>query len=196
MIRKFSDQGDIVSLEDFQQRLDQLIVRLKQEYDDSKAAEQDFHKKYEEKLSKLDFEGSKKAVEDSRHQLAKSLELDVQLEFLMSLQNITNRIPPQSLQTPKELEKFNQIATQAFDFKKISSQYGQRMILKQFKKFLPLTEEDPIRDLSLTESSQSADIERILQEVKDGTIDESMIDNEIEKIIEEVRTKKRDKEDF
>ncbi|MFX1506917.1 MAG: hypothetical protein ACFFDC_12505 [Promethearchaeota archaeon] len=196
LIRKFSNQDDIVSLEDFQQRLDQLIVRLKQEYDDSKASEQDYHQKYEEKLSKLDFEGSKKAVEDSRHQLATSLELDVQLEFLMKLQSIANRIPPQSFQTPKELEKFTQIATQAFDFKKISSQYGQRMILKQFKKFLPPTVEDPTLDMTLGENGQTDEIERILQEVKNGTIDDSTIDNEIEKIIEEVRSKKRKPEDF
>jgi hypothetical protein len=192
LLRIFNDQGGIVSLEDFQQRLDQLIVRLKQEYDDSKAAEQDYHQKYEEKLSKLDFKGSKKAVEDSRHQLAKSLELDVQIEFLLRLQNLVAKIPPQSIQSPEQLEKFTQIATQAFDFKKISSQYGRRMILKQFKKFLPPTAADSTLDIALTESGQTDDIERILKEVKDGTVDDSTIDNEIEKIIEEVRGKKRE----
>ena len=89
LIRKFRDQGDVVSLEDFQERLDQLISKIEQEYITSKAAEQTYQQQYDEKLSKLDFSGSKRAVEESRHQLAKSLELDVQLEFLMNIKKIS-----------------------------------------------------------------------------------------------------------
>ncbi|MFX1517763.1 MAG: hypothetical protein ACFFC6_15780 [Promethearchaeota archaeon] len=190
LLRKFSDQGDITSLEDFQERLDELISKKLKEYEKSKEAEYSHQEEYDVKLSKLDFSGSKKAVEKSRHQLAKSLELDVQLEFLTTLKKMASKIPKQSLQTPKELAKFSQTALQIFDHKKVNSQYGRRLILKQFKKFLPPTVEDPALDIALTEKGQNDEIERILQEVKDGSVDDSTIDNEIEKIIEEVRSKK------
>jgi len=190
LIRKFSDQGDITSLEDFQERLDELISKTKQEYEKSKEVEYSYQKEYDVKLSKLDFSGSKKAVEKSKHQLAKSLELDVQLEFLTNIKKMSTQIPKQSLQTTKELGKFSQTALQIFNRKKLNFQYGRRLILKQFKKFLPPSVEDPALDITLTEKGQNDEIERILQEVKDGTVDDSTIDNEIEKIIEEVRGKK------
>lgn len=188
LIRTFSDQGDIISLEDFQERLDQLILKSEQEYTNSKVAERIYQEEYDKKLSKLDFKGSKKAVEESRHQLTKSLELDVQLEFLMSVKKISGKIQPKSFQTPKQQKKFYQLATQIFDHKKISSQYGRRMILKQFKKFVPLA--DPTLDVISDGEGEDTDIERILQEVKNGIVDDSSIDTEIEKIIEEVRSKK------
>ncbi|MFX0124597.1 MAG: hypothetical protein ACFFAE_13275 [Candidatus Hodarchaeota archaeon] len=190
LIRKFSDQGDVVSLEDFHDKLDQLIVKIRHKYENSKAAEQTYQIEYDEKLSKLDFKGSKKAVEEGRHQLATSLELDVQLEFMINIRNIADKIPPYSFQTPKQLEKFNQIAVQVFDIKKIRSQYGRRMILKQFKKLLPSSADEPTLDVIFDEKGQDKDIERILQEVKNGIVDDRSIDNEIEKIIREVRTKK------
>ena len=192
LIRKFSDQGDITSLEDFQERLDELISKIKEEYEKSKEVEYSYQEEYDVKLSKLDFSGSKKAVEKSRHQLAKSLELDVQLEFLTNIKKISTKIPKESIQTTKEIGKFSQTALQIFDRKKLVSQYGRRLILKQFKKFLPPTVEDPTLDITLTENGQNDEIERILQEVKDGSVDDSTLDNEIEKIIEEVRGKKRE----
>ena len=196
LIRKFSDQGDIISLEDFHEKLDKLILKMKEEHEKSKEAEYSHQEEYEEKLSKLDFSGSKKAVEESRHQFVKSLELDVQIEFLMNIKKISNQIPKGSFKTTKKQGKFNQIASQIFDRKKLESQYSRRMILKQFKKFLPPSLEDPTLDIVLAEKGQNDEIERILQEVKDGNVDNGTIENEIEKIIEEVRSKKRENEDI
>ena len=190
LIRKFSDQDDLVSLEDFQERLNQLISKTQREYENSKEAEQTYQEEYDKKLSKLDFKGSKKAVEESRHQLAKSLDLDVQLEFLLNIKNMSANIPPQTIHTPKQLEKFSQIASQIFDHKKLRSQYGRRVILRQFKKILPRSVFD--QTLSGITDGKEDDIERILQEIKNGTVDNSSVDNEIEKIIEEVRNKKGD----
>ncbi|UCG03732.1 MAG: hypothetical protein JSW11_07050, partial [Candidatus Heimdallarchaeota archaeon] len=190
LIRKFSDQGDVVSLEDFQERLDILISKIQKEYETSKEAEQTYQEEYNEKLSKLDFKGSKKAVEESRHQLARSLELDVLLEFLLNIKKMSVKILPQTFQQSKQLEKFSQIAAQIFDQKKLRSQYGRRMILKQFKKFVPPSAADSTLDEITGEKEGDTDIERILQEVKDGIVDDNSIDSEIEKIIEEVRSKK------
>ena len=192
LIRKFSDQDDLVDLEDFQERLNQLISKIKREYENSKEAEQTYQEEYDKKLSKLDFKGSKKAVEESRHQLAKSLDLDVQLEFLLNIKNMSANIPSQTFQTSKQLEKFKQVASQIFDQKKIRSQYGRRVILKQFKKLLPSSAFDLTLSGITDGKEENNDIERILQEVKDGTVDNSSVDNEIEKIIEEVRNKKGD----
>ena len=186
LIRKFSDHRSIDSLEDFQERLDQFFLQIKKEYEDSKEAEHSYQEEYEEKLSKLDYSGSKKAIEESRHQLARSLELDVQLEFLMTIKKISSKIPEQSLQTTKGWGKFSQIASQIFDRKKLQSKYGRQLLLNQFKKFLPSSVVDSILD----EKGHDEDIELILQEVKNGTPADSTMDNEIKKIIEEVRSKK------
>lgn len=56
-ISRISGQKEILSLEDFQERLELLISRIEQEYKNSTAAEQEYQRKYDEKLSKLDFSG-------------------------------------------------------------------------------------------------------------------------------------------
>ena len=140
-ISRLSGQKEILGLEDFQERLELLISRIEQEYKNSTAAEQEYQRKYDEKLSKLDFSGSKNAVEDGRRQLTKSLDLDVQLEYLKNIRLLSRKIPDRSLQTPKKLEDFKLIAKQIFDHKKISSNVCRRIILKQFRKYIPSSDD-------------------------------------------------------
>lgn len=189
-ISRISGPKEILSLKDFQERLDNLIFSLEKEYKNSTAAEYEFKQKYDEKLSKLDFSGSKHAVEDSRHQLVKSLELNVQLDFLKSIRVLSNKILKENLQNPKQLSNFNQIAMKVFDHKKISSQVGRRMILKQFEKFIPSSTDDLSIDSTSNDETMDKDVEKILKEVEEGIENDSSIDKEVEKIIEEIRRKK------
>ncbi|MFX1283286.1 MAG: hypothetical protein ACFFB5_06505 [Promethearchaeota archaeon] len=183
-LSKISGQKEVFTLEDFQEKLDLFISKIEQKHKASKIAEQEFQQKYDEKLSKLDFNGSKRAVENSRHQLAESLELNVQLDFLKNIRLLSKGIPE------KKLKKINfrQMADDIFNSKKINSQSYRRIILTRFKKFVPSAD-----DILLTSTESEEDIDRILQEVKEGKQIIGSIDNEVEKIIEEVKRKKDDK---
>lgn len=183
-LSKISGQKEVTTFDEFQEKLDLLISRIEQKYEDSKIAEQDFHQKYDEKLSKLDFSGSKRAVEDGRHQLAESLELNVQLDFLRNIRLLSQRIPKKNL---NKID-FSQIANQIFDSKKLRSQSYRRIILSRFKKFVPSAD-----DILLISTDSEEDIDHILQEVKEGKHIIGSIDSEVEKIIEEVKKKKKDK---
>ena len=189
-ISRLSGQKEILGLEDFQERLELLISRIEQEYKDSTAAEQEYQRKYDEKLSKLDFSGSKNAVEDGRRQLTESLDLDVQLEFLKNIRLLSRKIPDKSLQTPKKLADFRLIAKQIFVHKKISSNGSRRIILKQFRKYVPSSDDFLLENSASNKETFNEDVEKILKEVAEGTEKGSSIDSEVEKILEEIRKKK------
>lgn len=189
-INKISGQKEIFTLEDFQERLDHLISRIEQKYKESTASEQKYQQKYNEKLSKLDFSGSKNAVEDGRRQLAKSLDLEVQLEFLKNIKILSRKIPEKSFHTSKQQKNFNQIVKQIFDHKKVSSQFGRRIILKQFMKFIPSSDDILSVDTTSDDEAYDEDIEKILKEVAEGTENGNSIDSEVEKILEEIKRKK------
>ncbi|MHA2245662.1 MAG: hypothetical protein ACXADY_11915 [Candidatus Hodarchaeales archaeon] len=190
-ISRLSGQKEIRSLEDFQERLELLISRIEQEYKDSTSAEQEYQQEYNEKLSKLDFSGSKNAVEDGRRQLTKSLDLDSQLEFLKNIRRLSRKIPENRLQTQKKLESFRLIVKQIFDHKKISSSVSRRIVLKQFRKFVPSSDDFLLVNSTSDEDTFNEDVEKILKEVAEGgTEDSSSIDSEVEKILEEIKKKK------
>jgi len=182
-LSKISGHKGVFTIEEFQEKLDLLISRIEQEYEASQIAEQGFHQQYDEKLSKLDFSGSKRAVEDGRHQLAKSLDLDIQLDFLKKIRLLSQRIPPKKLNSID----FSQLANQAFDSKKLSSHSYRKIILNRFKKLIPAADE-----ILLTSIDSEEEIDHILQEVKEGKHTIGSIDKEVEKIIEEVKKKKKD----
>ena len=189
-IHKISGQKEILTLEDFQERLDHLISRIEQKYKESTASEQKYQQKYNEKLSKLDFNGSKNAVEDGRRQLAKSLDLEVQLEFLKNIKILSCKIPEKSFHTSKQRKGFNQIVKQIFDHKIVSSQFGRRIILKQFMKFIPSSDDILSVDTTTEDEAYDEEIEKILKEVAEGTENGNSIDSEVEKILEEIKRKK------
>lgn len=182
---KISGQKEILTLEEFQKRLELLISKLTQKYEASKKAEQEYHQQYDEKLSKLDFSGSKRAVEEEKNQLTKTLDLDVQLEFLKSVQLLTQRLPKQKISKPKQMKEFGQLANQILDSKKIKSESSRRIILKRFKKYVPSAD-----DILLIGTESDEDIDQILQEIKDDKKTVHSIDNDVEKILEEVKKKK------
>ncbi len=189
-ISRISGQKEILSFKDFQERLELLISRIEQEYKDSTAAEQEYQRKYDEKLSKLDFSGSKNAVEDGRRQLTKSIDLDVQLEFLNNIRLLSRKIPDRSLQTSKKFQDFRLIAKQIFDHKKISSNVSRRIILKQFKKYVPSSDDSLLENSTSDKENFNEDVEKILKEVAESTENSSSIDSEVEKILEEIKKKK------
>ena len=182
---KISGQKEILTLEEFQGSLELFISKLTQKYEASKAAEVALHQKYDEKLSKLDFSGSKRAVEEEKNQLTKTLDLDVQLEFLKSIQLLSQRIPEKNLSKPKQMKEFSQIANQILDSKKINTESGRRILLKRFKKYVPQAD-----DILLIGTNSDEDIDQILEEIKNDKKPVHSIDNEVDKIIEEVRRKK------
>jgi hypothetical protein len=187
---RFIGHKEIVSLTDFQERLDNLISSLEKEYKNSTAAEYEFKQKYDEKLSKLDFSGSKHVVEDSRRQLVKSLEINVQLDFLKNIRDLSNKIPYSSFQNSQQLSNFRQVAMTVFDHKKISSQVGRHFILKKFEKLIPSTSVDSAMAAARNDETVDIDVQKILKEVEEGIKDDSTIDKEVEKIINEIRRKK------
>ena len=71
-LSKISGQKEIHSLEEFQKRLNLFISQITRKYEASKLAEQEYHLQYDKKLSKLDFSGSKRAVEEEKNQLTKT----------------------------------------------------------------------------------------------------------------------------
>lgn len=194
LLRKISGQNEINNLLDFYKRLDSLISKLEQEFADSKLAEQESQKKYSEKLSKLDFNASKQAVEEGRRRFAKSLDLDVQLEFLKNIRILVQNIPDKNIHSTKQLREFNRLALEILDLKKICFQSNRRMIMNRFKKFVPLSDEIlSLNTVSNIEPSKG-DVEKILSEIKDGISNDNSVDNDVEAIIKEIRKKKDFKE--
>ncbi|MFX1248818.1 MAG: hypothetical protein ACFFBQ_15635 [Promethearchaeota archaeon] len=179
LFRKISGQEEVITLGEFQERLERLISVIKQKYEDSKLAEQDYLVEYDEKLSKLDFKGSKQAVEEGRHQLTKTLEYDVQLDFLKKIQVLARRIPEENTLT----EDFYLITKQVLDLRKLRSESNRKILLKRFKKYAPSAD-----DALLMGLDSDDEINQIIRDVQEGT--PSSLDNEAEKIIEEVRNKK------
>jgi hypothetical protein len=188
-LRKIGGKKKILTVADFQSDLDELIVEIEHKYEKSREIEENFQKEYEKKLSKLDFGGSKKAVDQSRQQLAESLELDSLLEFLKTIKRMTHHIDREMLKIPKKLTEFQELLNQIFDLKKINSLLNRRTLLKRFKKFIPSSDDILVSDTASTSEISSNDIEKILQEAQNKTIGENSLDNEAEKIIDEIRKK-------
>lgn len=88
LIRTISGKKKISTLNDFEEELEKLIAKIEREYLESKESEEDYQDNYNERMSKLDFKGSKEAVEDGRRQLARTLDLEVNLEFLTNIQKL------------------------------------------------------------------------------------------------------------
>lgn len=129
-------------------------------------------------------------MEDGRRQLTKSLDLDVQLEYLKNIRLLSRKIPDKSLQTPKKLEDFKLIAKQIFNHKKISSNVSRRIILKQFRKYIPSSDDSLLVNSVSDKETFNEDVEKILKEVAEGTENSSSIDSDVEKILEEIKKKK------
>lgn len=189
-LRKIGGKRKILTLEDLQINLDELIVEIEHKYEKSRELVENFQKEYDEKLSKLDFGGSKKAVDQGRQQLAESLEFDALLEFLNIIKRMTNYFDRETLKTPKKTIEFQELAHQIFDQKKIKSLSNRRILLKRFKKFIPSSDDLLVSKAVSNSEISSKDVEKILQEAKNKTIGESSLDSEAEKIIDEIRKKK------
>ncbi|MFX0184223.1 MAG: hypothetical protein ACFE95_14160 [Candidatus Hodarchaeota archaeon] len=189
-LRKIGGKRKILTLEDFQVNLDELIVEIEQKYEKSRELVENFQREYDEKLSKFDFNGSKKAVDQSRQELAESLELDALLEFLRTIKRMTNHFDRDMLKTPKKITEFQELANQFFNLKKIKSISNRRILLKRFKKFIPYSNDVLTSDTVTNSEISTNDIEKILQEAQNKTINENSLDNEAEKIIDEIRKKK------
>ncbi|MHA2224353.1 MAG: hypothetical protein ACXAC8_04075 [Candidatus Hodarchaeales archaeon] len=188
ILEKIHGRKEIVSKKDFQTRLDNLILVVEQKYSHSVAAEKDEEKIYQEKLANLDFKGSKQALEEGRDQLVKSLDFDIQLEFLKEIKMLSKRLIPQIFANPEDLQEFNKIAQKILDLKKSSSRFQQRLVLKQIQKFLSASDEKLSPNHVSTDIS-SDDIEKVLLEVKEGMENSDSVDNEVDKIINEIRKK-------
>ncbi|MFX0205341.1 MAG: hypothetical protein ACFFDT_05100, partial [Candidatus Hodarchaeota archaeon] len=132
-LRKFAGKRKILTLEDFQVNLDELIVEIEQKYEKSSKLMANFQRDYDEKLSKFDFSGSKKAVDQSRQELAESLELDALLEFLRTIKQMTNHFDRDLLKIPKRITEFQELTNQIFNLKKIKSLSNRRIFLKRFR---------------------------------------------------------------
>jgi hypothetical protein len=189
-LRKIGGKRKILTLDDFQVNLDELIVEIEHKYKKSCELVENFQREYDEKLSKLDFGGSKKAVDQSRQQLAESLELDSQLEFLKTIQRMTNYFDREMLKIPKKTTEFQELANQILDQKKTKSLLNHRILLKRFKKFIPSSDDLLVSDAVSNSEISSNGVEKILQEARNKTIGENSPDNEAEKIIDEIRKKK------
>ncbi len=188
ILEKIQGKKEIESKKDFQTRLDKLLFEIEQKYSHSIVAEKDDEKIYTEKLAKLDFKGSKQALEEGRDQLVKSLDFDNQLEFLKEIKILSKRLIPQIFANPKDLHEFNIIAQKILDLKKSSSRFQQRLILKKIQKFLNASDEIPSPN-HVSNDISSDDIEKVLSEVKEGIENSDSIDNEVDKIINEIRKK-------
>ncbi|MFX0152580.1 MAG: hypothetical protein ACFFAJ_17470 [Candidatus Hodarchaeota archaeon] len=189
ILSKIGGKKKILSLEDFQVNLDEIIAEIEHKYEKSRELMDNFQTKYDEKLSILDFEGSKKAVDQSRQQLAESLEYDSQLEFLKTIRQMTNYFDKEMLKITKKMNEFQELANQIFDLKKINSLSNRRIFLKRFNKFI-LSSTDVLMAETVSHSKVSDNnVEEILQEAQNKIITKDSLGNEAEKIIEEIRKK-------
>ncbi|MFX0172236.1 MAG: hypothetical protein ACFE9L_09965 [Candidatus Hodarchaeota archaeon] len=189
ILRKIGGKKKILSLEDFQVDLDKIITEIEHKCEKSRELMDNFQSKYNEKLSKLDFGGSKKAVDQSRQQLVESLEYDSQLEFLKTIRLMTNYFDKEMLKISKKMNEFQELANQIFDLKKISSLSNRRILLKRFNKFIPSSTDILMSETVSHSKISDNNIEEILHEAQNKTINKNSIDNEAKKIIEEIRKK-------
>jgi hypothetical protein len=183
LFRKISGRSEISNLDDFNEELKDLIAKVKRLHLESKETEVKFQKDYDEKMSELDFSGSKRAVEDSRRQLARTLDLEVQLEFLENIRKLITIFLEKELSDPLKFQEFQKLAYKILDLKKISSRSNRSIFLKRIKKF------SRDKEIDLFTDETELDIDKILQEVSERS---NSINSEVDKLIKEIQKKKRD----
>ncbi len=183
LFRRISGKREISTLDDFNKQLEALITKIKRLYSESKEAEEKFRKEYDEKMSELDFIGSKNAVEDSRQQLARTLEIEVQFEFLENIRKLMFLIPEEEISIPIKFQEFQKLAYQILDLKNISSRSNRSFLLKKIKKL------SKCKEIDLLSDETELEIDKIIQEVSENS---NSIDSEVEKLINEIKRKKKD----
>jgi len=192
VLRKVSGKKTFQTLEEFETQLKIQITELEHKLVESREMEENYKEKYNERISKLDISGSKQAIERGREKLAESLEFDVQLEFLRSIQKLCLYFQHENIKDPKHLQNFNNLANKILSRKKIKSRVNRQIFIKRFKKFVSINGDEILIDKESSEITElEDDIEKILKEVEDQKKSKDPIDDEVEKIINEIKGKKR-----
>jgi len=188
LIRTISGKRKISTLNDFEEELEKLITKIEREYLESKESEEDYQDNYNERMSKLDFKGSKEAVEDGRRQLARTLELEVQLEFLANIKKLIPYLSKTKLKHSHQAEEFQKVANDIVNLRKINSRSNRHFLMKKIKKFLIRGDVSVLDDVT-DKNTFNTEIEKILTEASSSKDSES-IDARVDKIIEEIKQKK------
>lgn len=187
-VRTISGKRKISTLNDFEEELEKLHTKIERDYLESKESEEDYKENYNERMSKLDFKGSKEAVEDGRRQLARTLELEVQLEFLTNIQKLMPYLSKTKLKNSHQAEEFQKVANDVINLKKINSRSNRHLFMKKIKKFL-IRRDVSVLDDGTDRGTSNSEIERILNEAS-SLKDSESIDARVDKIIEEIKQKK------
>lgn len=188
LIRTISGKRKISTLNDFEEELEKLIAKIEREYLESKESEEDYQENYNERMSKLDFKGSKEAVEDGRRQLARTLELEVNLEFLTNIQKLIPYLSKTKLKNSQQAQEFQKVANDILDVRKINSRSNRQFFMKKIKRFLIRGDVSVLNDVTEM-NAFNTEIEKILIEASSSKDSES-IDTRVDKIIEEIKQKK------
>jgi len=188
LIRTISGKRKISTLNDFEEELEKLIAKIERKYLESKESEEDYQDNYNERMSKLDFKGSKEAVEDGRRQLARTLDLEVNLEFLTNIQKLIPYLSKTKLKNSQLVEEFQKVAHDIVNLRKINSRSNRHFLMKKIKKFLIRGDVSVLDDV-IDKNTSNTEIEKILTEAS-SVKDSESIDARVDKIIEEIKQKK------
>lgn len=191
IVRKIGGKKHFQTLKEFQIEITNKIAELEQNLVESREMEENYQEEYNKRLTKLDFSGSKQAIEKGREKLAESLEIDVQLEFLRSIQKLCQYFQHEKIKDPRKLQNFNNLANDILSRKKISSRVNRQIFIKRLKKFVSINGDDIFEDKESTEMTElDNDIDNILKEAENQKKNNNSIDEEVKKIIDEIRGKK------
>lgn len=188
LFRKIRGKREISKLSDFQEEIEKLISISGKRYKESKELEEDLKKKYNEKMSNLDFQGSKQTVENSKRQLVKTLDLEVQLEFLTEIQKLIPFVSQDRIGNPSQFNDFQNVAYQILNQKKIKTTSNRKFLLRKFQKFISRKESMSTVNQHTSQSSDM-EVDEIINDLMTKK-DIKKIDSEINEILREIKQKK------
>ncbi|MHA2307283.1 MAG: hypothetical protein ACXACU_18035 [Candidatus Hodarchaeales archaeon] len=185
--RKVKGKREISQLLDFQEELENLISKVGKRYKESKELEEELKKIYDEKMSNLDFRGSKQSVENSKRQLVETLDIEVQLEFLTDIQKLIPFISQDRIGNPDQFNDFQKVAYQILNPKKIKSRSNRKFLLRKFQKFISRKDSMPSVNHPNSQSSDM-EVDDIINDLMTKK-DTKKIDSEIDEILAEIKQK-------
>ncbi len=185
--RKLIGIKDFHSLEDILNHLKKSISKLNQDLQQSITSEKNYQEKYSIELSKLNYQGSREAIEFSRAELSRSLDLEVMIEFLMTCQNIIKKIPSETFEMSKK--DLSDLTYQILDLDNIQHQTTRRSLLRKLKKYITNQKLDPEDLGSINGKISESEVNDILTEIETTESEKIDIDNEVDKIINDLRKK-------
>ncbi len=190
LLRKVKGKREISQLSDFKEELENLISKIGKKYKESKELEESYKKKYDEKMSNLDFQGSKQTVENSKRQLVNTLDLEAQLEFLTEIQKLIPFISQDRIGNHDQFKNFKNVAYQILNPKKIKMRSNRKLLIRKFQKFISREKSIPTVNHANSQSSDKEADEIINDLMKKK--DSKKIDSEINEILEEMKKKTED----